>query len=124
MTLRLLTFAVVALAATLIVTASSRADEPAGQKKNKKKGPDIEAIFKKLDADNDGKLSSTEFATAMQELRKKKEGAEAKNPAKGAKRAELLFAKLDADKNGSLSLDEFKTVIEVMKEMKQQKKNK
>jgi hypothetical protein len=124
MTPRLLAFAVVAFAASLIATPPGRADEPAGQKKNKNKGPDIEAIFKKLDADNDGKLSSTEFATAMQELRKKKEGAEAKKPGKGAKRAELLFAKLDADKNGTLSLAEFKTVIEVMKEMKQQKKNK
>lgn len=122
MTSRLLSFAAVAIAASFLVSSSARADDPAGQKKNKNKGPDLEAIFKKLDADNDGKLSSTEFANVMQELRKKKEGAEAKNPAKGAKRAERLFAKLDADKNGTLSLAEFKTVIEVMKEMKQQKK--
>lgn len=123
MRFRLFAAAAVAMAVMLTSNPLARADNDAAKKKTKKKGPDIEAIFKKLDANNDGKLSAAEFASVMQELHKKKEGAQTKNPAKAAKRAELLFAKLDADKNGSLSLDEFKNLVAVLKEMKQ-KKNK
>lgn len=122
MQFRLFAAAAVAVAVMLTSNPLARADD-AGKKKAKKKGPDLEAIFKKLDADNDGKISATEFTNVLQELHKKKDNAQPKNPAKAAKKAELLFTKLDADKNGSLSLDEFKTIVAVMKEMKH-KKNK
>jgi Ca2+-binding EF-hand superfamily protein len=121
MTLRLFSIAGVALAAVLAVSPAARADDKADKKKNKNKGPDVEAIFKKIDANNDGKLSPAEFAKAGEELKKKKEGEGAKKAGKGGKHAEALFAKLDTDKNGSLSLDEFRKVVEVMKEMKAKK---
>jgi Ca2+-binding EF-hand superfamily protein len=121
MTLRLFTIA--AVSAILALSPAARADDKA-EKKNKKKGPDIEAIFKKLDTNNDGKLSAAEFAKAGEELRKKKDGEAAKKPAKANRFGEALFAKLDADKNGSLSLDEFRKVIDVMKEMKAKKEKK
>jgi Ca2+-binding EF-hand superfamily protein len=124
MTIRLFAFTVAALTAAMILNPVARADDKAEKKKNKKKGPDIEAIFKKLDANNDAKLSPSEFAKVGEELKKKKEGEAAKKPGKGAKMAEALFAKLDADKSGSLSLDEFKKVVAVMKEMKANKAKK
>ena len=63
-----------------------------GADEAKKKPADPEAAFKKLDKDNDGKLSLDEFK------------ANAKDPAK----AEQQFKKLDTNGDGSLSLDEFK----------------
>lgn len=120
MTLRLFTIAAVSVILAFAPTA--RADDKADKKKNKKKGPDIEAIFKKMDTNSDGKLSPAEFAKAGDELRKKKDGEAAKKPAKANRFGEALFAKLDADKNGSLSLEEFRKVREVMKEAKAKKK--
>src|SRR5258708_3029078 len=83
MTLRLFTIA--ALTAVLALSPSARADDKAEKKKNKKKGPDIEAVFKKLDANNDGKLSLAEFMRVGEELKKKKEGEPAKNAGNGSK---------------------------------------
>lgn len=109
-----------ALATLLLAAGSTFADDKADKKKSK--GPDLDAVFTKLDADKDGKLSPTEFATASTELKKKKEGDAAKGTAKSGKLADMLFAKLDADKDGKLSKDEFKKVVETMKAAKQEKK--
>ena len=83
----------------------------AGGKAKKKGG--AEAIFKKLDADNDGKLSKSEFAK-LGELGKKAAAATAKKAGKGDK----LFSKLDTNGDGSLSLEEFKKMSEMKKKAK------
>src|SRR5207249_5007874 len=108
----LLTLAVTA--ALLLVAGTAEAADKAA-KQAKKKGNDVAAMFKKLDTNNDGKLSAAEFSKI--ELKKKKEGAApAKANKKGNKKADALFSKLDANKDGSLSLDEFKKLNEAKKE--------
>jgi len=82
----------------------------------KKKGGDLEAMFKKLDTNNDGKLSAAEFSKI--ELKKKKDGQAPKKPGKAAKKIDAIFKKLDTNNDGSLSLDEFKKLNEVKKEIK------
>jgi Ca2+-binding EF-hand superfamily protein len=118
----MLRFIVPALAGLVLLVPSAGADD---NKAKKKKGPDLDAIFAKIDANKDGKLTPAEFASALAELKKKKEGEQPKNAAKanakGGKRAAELFTKLDTNKDGSLSLEEFKRVPEVMKEMKKKK---
>jgi len=74
--------------------ASLVGEAAAEDKKPEKKKRDVEAVFKKLDADSDGKLTVAEF-------KGKKKG-------KALERAEKIFARLDKDKNGSVSLEEFK----------------
>jgi len=87
-------------------------DAHAAAKKPGKAG-NVDAMFKKLDADSDGKLSKEEFAKTVT-LGKKKAAADPAKAAKKAKKAaksgstDQEFSKLDTDKNGSLSLDEFK----------------
>jgi Ca2+-binding EF-hand superfamily protein len=80
------------------------APAPASAAEGKKKKTDLEALFKKLDTNNDGKLSKEEFAK-IAELGKKK-GAK-------SKRIDQLFQKLDTNNDGSLSLEEFKKIREV-----------
>lgn len=63
---------------------------------DEKKKPDPEAQFKKLDTDNDGKLTEAEFI--------------GKRTGDAAEKAKKAFARRDTDKNGSLSLEEFKTM--------------
>jgi hypothetical protein len=72
--------------------------------KAKKKG-DPEAMFKKLDADNDGKLTKEEFAK-IGEVGKKPKAAK-------PKKIDQMFSKLDTNNDGSLSLEEFKKLSEV-----------
>ena len=118
--LRSLTLAVTAFALTLPGAAFAG--------KGKKKGPDLDAVFAKLDTNNDNKLSPAEFAKVKDELHKKKAAdpnaaaKPAKKAGKGNKKLTALFAKLDTNNDGSLSKDEFKKVVEVMKEMKKDKK--
>lgn len=64
---------------------------PAGDKPKR----DMDAVFKKLDADSNGSISLEEFKAG---------GLGKKDPAK----AEEFFKKKDKDGNGSLSLEEFK----------------
>jgi Ca2+-binding EF-hand superfamily protein len=118
----MLRFIVPALAGLVLLVPSVNADD---NKAKKKKGPDLDTIFAKIDANKDGKLAPAEFAGAMAELKKKKDAAQSNNTAKAGKKAGKkageLFTKLDANKDGSLSLDEFKKLPEVMKEMKKKK---
>ena len=80
-----------------LATSLTCAEEaPKGHKKPGKTPPDLEAIFKKLDADSSGSVNLEEF----------KASARAKeNPEK----AEEIFKKIDKDGNGELSLEEFKS---------------
>ena len=112
---------ILTLAALLIaVTGAARADDKADKKK--KKGPDLDTVFAKLDANKDGKLSKDEFSKVMEEIKKKKDDAAAKKPAKGGKMVGQLFTKLDTDKDGSISKDEFKKIHTVIQEIKKDKK--
>ncbi len=98
---RFLTFAV-ACGFALSLTATAGAAE---EKKKKKKapGPDLAAIFAKLDANSDKKVSKDEF-NAFHGLVEKKEGKEPKGLV--AARGEW-FKKLDANNDGSLTVEEF-----------------
>ena len=61
----------------------------------KKKKKDLDAQFKKMDKDSDGKLTLEEY--------------KGKRTGKKAERAEKLFKRLDKNSDGSLTLEEFKT---------------
>ena len=72
-------------------------DKPAPKKDDKVSPQD--AQFKKLDKDNDGKLTMVEFV------------AEAKDRPVQKGKMELYFKKLDKNNDGSLTLEEFKTPV-------------
>jgi Ca2+-binding EF-hand superfamily protein len=103
--------------AGFMFASSARADDdPKPAKKGKQ--PDPEAMFKRLDTNNDGKISKEEFAKFAEIMREKvKEKAKGKNAGKGA---DAIFARLDANGDGYLSLEEFKKISE----MRQKKKDK
>lgn len=81
------------LSALALCTAFANAADDAA-KGEKKKG-DPEAMFKKMDADSDGKVSLEEFKNSPMGK---------KDPAK----AEEMFKKKDANADGSLTADEMK----------------
>lgn len=79
----------------LAITASLSYGEEAPGKPDKPKGRNVEAMFKKLDANSDGSVTLEEFKAAPKAQ---------KDPAK----AEARFKKIDADSSGGGSLEEFK----------------
>ncbi|MBN9118036.1 MAG: EF-hand domain-containing protein [Planctomycetes bacterium] len=109
-----------------------------GTKKANKKGDQLATLFKKLDTNNDGKLSSTEFAKLKEtkKANKANAGKKAKKTQKANKgnkgnkgkkgkktnKSETLFKQLDTNKDGSLSLTEFKKLSEVQQAAKKTKK--
>ena len=111
--------AILSLTVAVLTAAALFAPGTAEAGKDKKKGGTLEATFKKLDTNNDGKLSPAEFSKLGHA---KKDGKTAKKPGKTNKKHEALFAKLDTNKDGFLSLEEFKRLNEVKKANK--KKNK
>jgi hypothetical protein len=68
----------------------------AQEKPDEKKKPDREAAFKKMDKNNDGKLTVEEF--------------KANKKGKALENADKAYARLDKDKDGSVSLEEFKNL--------------
>jgi len=112
---------VMAFGCLLAFSVAVGADE--GDKKGKrgdaKKRPDPAMMFKKLDANGDGKISKEEFAK-IADLRKGQGGD-------GDKAKEMmgkLFDKLDADGNGSLSEAEMKKMAELRQGLEGRKKKK
>jgi hypothetical protein len=121
--------------------ADKKGQKKAGPKANKK-ADTLAAVFKKLDANNDGKLSPAEFAklkdaqtavkTVAGKVAKKAKPAKKKankgnKAAKGKKKAnkgDAVFKKLDTNKDGFLSLAEFKKLTEVQQAAKTAKKAK
>jgi hypothetical protein len=97
----------------------------AAPQKGKAKAADLEELFKKLDADNDGKLSKDEFKKIGDAAGQK---VQIKNsPFGGAIRdaiIEKLFEKLDADSDGMLTMDEFKKLPDVVNGVKDKVKSK
>jgi Ca2+-binding EF-hand superfamily protein len=83
-----------ALSAGLLLASSGDAAD--GNKKKGKRDP--QAILKRLDSNNDGKLSKEEFSKI--------------GKGDNATRADKRFGKLDANSDGSLSADELKKIGE------------
>jgi Ca2+-binding EF-hand superfamily protein len=97
----------IALLCTLALALPCIKGQDKAAKKAAKAGIDMEAIFKKIDGNSDGKLSKDEFAKLENEIRAK--GDKAVKIADRIKAsANDLFVKLDANKDGSLTLDEAK----------------
>ena len=97
------------------VSGSQAEDKP---KPDKSKGQrDPAALFQRLDANNDGKISKDEFEKFAEELREK-----AKEKGKGQKAngriADALFQRLDTNRDGYLSLEEFKKISEMREKAK------
>jgi Ca2+-binding EF-hand superfamily protein len=91
-------------------------DKPKGDKP-KGKHPDPEALFKRLDADNDGKISKEEFAKFADIVREKaKEKGKGKNA--NGRAADAIFNRLDTNGDGYLSLEEFKKLSEIRQKKK------
>jgi Ca2+-binding EF-hand superfamily protein len=111
---------IAALAVAGFLSTSAYADDPPKpEKKGKGKQPDPEVIFKRLDTNNDGKISKDEFAKFAEIVREKvKEKGKGKNA--NGKAADAIFARLDANGDGYVSLEEFKK----LSEMRQKKKDK
>src|SRR5439155_10599441 len=86
-----------ALASLAICVALARGEDPRPTNR-----PDPDQLFRRADADNDGKLSRKEFLQFAARLPNLKDDLA---------RADNLFDKLDTDKNGSLSADEFKDLF-------------
>ena len=76
---------------SLAPLASAKEEEEGAKKK---KAPNPEAMFKKMDKDDDGKVTEVEYIG-------KREGEK-------ATKAKEIFAKKDKDSNGSLTLEEMK----------------
>jgi Ca2+-binding EF-hand superfamily protein len=95
---------VLALAGVLVLSADA-ADQ--AQEKKKKK-IDVNALFQRLDKDNDNKLSKDEFTKL----------GDVSGKAKVAAKTDKLFSRLDTNGDNSLSRDEFAKLAE-----KKKKKN-
>jgi len=102
--------AAIVTALVLAVSAPARA---ADEKKKKKQAPDRSAVFTKLDANGDKKLSKEEFAK-FTGLAEKKPGKEGKEPKGYASHRDEWFKNLDTNNDGFLSVEEFSKVKEVM----------
>ena len=76
--------------------AASVSDAADADKKKGKRDP--QAIFKRLDSNNDGKLSKEEFSKF--------------GKGDNATKADKFFGKLDTNSDGSLSADELKKIGE------------
>jgi hypothetical protein len=136
-----------AAATQTVPTAAAAPPVKKGQNKNQKKkgntkkADTLTALFKQLDTNNDGKLSSAEFAKLkdVKTANKKANGKAAKknkkaNPKKANKankgnkkkgnKSDALFKQLDTNNDGSLSPAEFKKLTEVQQTAKKAKQAK
>lgn len=86
---------VFALAGFVAAAGVFAADAP--KKKGGKKRPSAKQIFKKLDTDQDGKLTLAELAKSKR--------------IKDEAKAKKVLARMDEDKDGSVSLDEFSKAL-------------
>lgn len=115
------TLSLFAVLAAFTLTVGVRADD---EKKPKRPGGrDPEMMFKKLDANNDGKLSKDEFKKVVEMIAQRAEKLKDK-PELVDKLTDRMFEKLDENKNGSLSAEEFKKITERLGELRKNKGDK
>jgi Ca2+-binding EF-hand superfamily protein len=95
----------------LIATATDVSARPKAGKVDK-----LEALFKKLDTNNDGVLSKEEFSK-IKELQKNGEG---KGKGKG-KGVDVLYSKLNVSGDGKMTLAEFRKLPELRQKKKADK---
>jgi hypothetical protein len=105
------------IALALGFAAPARAED----EKKKKKDPDVSAVFAKLDANSDKKVSKEEF-DAFKGLGTPKPGKENKEPKGIAEMRAEWFKKLDANADGNLTGEEFAKGKEVAAAAKKKKK--
>ena len=107
--------AMLSLTGLLAVSTARADDKPKGDKAKCK--VDAEALFKRLDTNEDGKLSKEEFAKFGEKAREKiKEKGKGKNA--NGQGVDALFKRLDTNSDGYITLDEFKKLHDI-----RQKKN-
>jgi Ca2+-binding EF-hand superfamily protein len=104
----------IAIAFGLVLSLAATADAADVKKKKKKEGNPLDAVFAKLDTNNDKKISKDEF-NAFKGLHTPKPGKEAKEPKGFAEARNTWFTKLDTNKDGFLTKEEFSKIQEVMK---------
>jgi Ca2+-binding EF-hand superfamily protein len=101
-------------AALAILTGAAMAQAPDGET-GARPGPDLDAMFERLDADGDGAISREEFAAAApmgriramaEETPLDRDAFAAEMAADAATRAARIFERLDADGDGLLSAEE------------------
>ena len=123
-----------ALAALLAAPLVAQEDRPGKGRKGPKGRPSKEAILKKFDANNDGKLSQAERdqARAAAEARRAAADADGNGEVSAAERlaafktrlaeneafATRVLEKFDADESGDLSDDELAKAVEAGKRLK------
>jgi hypothetical protein len=113
------------LAAVLAVALSPTMARAEDEKKKKKAdAPDLTAVFAKLDANSDKKVSENEFA-AFKGLATPKPTKDGKEPKKIAGQRAEWFKTLDTNGDKTLSGEEFakvKDVVAAAKKKKQEEK--
>jgi Ca2+-binding EF-hand superfamily protein len=92
---RLLAMLFLALTVGFVLSSASAQDTP-------RKGIDVEAIFKKLDTNNDGKLSKDEFLKLADKFKDKE---------KARGKLTKAFEMIDTSKKG-VSIEQFRTYFE------------
>jgi hypothetical protein len=114
--------AAVAFGMLLGLTATAQA---ADEKKKKKKneGPDLSALFAKLDTNNDKKVTKDEF-NAFKGLQAQKAEKAGKEPKGLSAARDVWFSKLDTNNDGSLTFQEFSKIKDVIAANPIQKKKK
>lgn len=73
---------------------------------------DPEAMFKRLDANGDGKITKEESGKLRERMQQHRAGAKGGAAAGKGQLGERFFTHLDANSDGALSLDEFKKIGE------------
>ncbi len=73
---------------------------------------DPEAMFKRLDANGDGKITKDEFEKVRERMQQHRAGAKGGAATGKGQIGERFFTHLDTNNDGALSLDEFKKMGE------------